>query len=54
MLLHTKKHQESFSSEQKGQIKSIDLAAHKNNMSCFPWRKKQDSWKPGLNNIMTI
>ncbi len=25
-----------------------------NNTSCFPWRKKQDSWKPGLKNVMNI
>jgi hypothetical protein len=23
-------------------------------ISCFPWRKKQDAWKPRLNNIMII
>jgi hypothetical protein len=26
----------------------------KNNMSCFAQRKKQDSWKSGLNNVMNI
>jgi hypothetical protein len=47
-----KKQQKSLSSEQKVQVMTIDAAVHKNNMSCFPQRRKQDSWKPGLNNVM--
>ena len=49
-----KKQRESLSPEQKAQIKSIHTAAHKNNMSCFPRRKKLDSWKQRLNNVMNI
>jgi hypothetical protein len=48
------KHQESLSSEQKGQIKAIDAAAHKKQYELLPLEKKLDSWKPGLNNIITI
>jgi hypothetical protein len=39
MLLNTKKHG-SFSPEQKGQVMTIDAAHTKDNISCFPWRKK--------------
>ncbi len=49
-----KKHQESLSSGQKGQTKSVDAVAHKKNMSCSPRRKKHDSWKQRLNNVMNI
>jgi hypothetical protein len=35
-----KKHQESLSSEQKGQIKSIDTAAHKRKYQLLPLEKK--------------
>ncbi len=48
------KHRKSLSPEQKGEVMTIDAAAHKNNMSCFPRRKKKDSWKPRLNNVMNI
>ncbi len=41
-----KKKQESLSPEQKVKVMTIDAAAHKNDMSCFPQRKKLDSWKP--------
>jgi hypothetical protein len=40
--------------KQKGQIKSIDAAAHKKQSELLPLEKKQDSWKPKLNNIMNI
>jgi hypothetical protein len=49
-----KKHLESLSPEQNGQIKSKMQLHTKNNMSWFPQRRKQDSWKLGLNNIMNI
>ncbi len=49
-----KKQQESLSPEQKVKVMTINAAAHKNNMSCFPWRKKQDAWKLGLNNVMNF
>ncbi len=47
-------HRESLSPEQKVQVMTIDAAVHKNNMSCYPQGKNQDSWKPRLNNIMNI
>jgi hypothetical protein len=40
MPLNTKKHQESLSSEQKGQTKSIDAAAHKRRYELPPPEKK--------------
>ncbi len=40
MLLKTKKHQESLSSEQKGQTKLIDVAAHKRKYELLPPEKK--------------
>jgi hypothetical protein len=40
MLLHTTKHQESLSFEQKGQIKSINAAAHKRKYELLPPEKK--------------
>jgi hypothetical protein len=40
MLPNTKKHQESLSSEQKGQTKSIDVAAHKRKYELLPPEKK--------------
>jgi hypothetical protein len=46
MPLNRKKHQKSLSSEQKGQTKSIDVAAHKRKYQLLPMEKKQDSWKP--------
>ncbi len=39
MPLNTKKHGESLSSEQKGQTKSIDAAAHKRKYELFPPEK---------------
>jgi hypothetical protein len=40
MLLNTKKHRESLSPEQKGQVLTIDAAAQKkNNMNCFQPKK---------------
>ncbi len=48
------KHQESLSSEQKVQVMTIDAAAHKRKYELLPTEKKQDSWKPRLNNIMNI
>jgi hypothetical protein len=40
MLPIIKKHQESLSSEQKGQTKSIDVAAHKRKYELLPLEKK--------------
>ncbi len=40
MLLNTKKHQESLSSEQKGQTKSNNAAAHKRKYELLPPEKK--------------
>jgi hypothetical protein len=40
MLLHTKKHRESLSHEQKGQIMSIDATAHKKQYELLSQRKK--------------
>jgi hypothetical protein len=39
-MLLKKKHQESLSSEQKGQIKSIDAVAHKKQYELLPLEKK--------------
>ncbi len=44
-----KKHRKFLSPEQKGEVMTINAAAHKIKMSCFPRRKKLDSWKPRLN-----
>ena len=40
MLPNTKKHRESLSPEQKAQIKSIDMAAHKKQYELLPPEKK--------------
>ncbi len=48
-----KKHRKSLSPEQKAQIKSTDAVAHKR-YELLPLDKKQDSWKPQLNNVMNI
>ncbi len=49
-----KKHRKSFTPNQRDQVLKKDAAEHKINTSCFPQRKKQDSWKPRLNNVMNI
>jgi hypothetical protein len=40
MLLHIKKHQESLSPEQKGQVMTINAAAHKKQYELLPLEKK--------------
>ncbi len=40
--------------DQKAQELQKMLPNTLNNTSCFPQRKKQDSWKPRLNNVMII
>ena len=40
MLLNTKKHRESLSAEQKGQVMTIDAAAHKKQYELLPPEKK--------------
>ncbi len=53
--MNTKKHQESSSPEQKGQVMTIDAAVHKKKLyELLPFEKKRDSWKPKLNNAMNI
>ncbi len=49
-----KKHQESLSAEQKVQVMTINAALHKKQYELLPPKKKQDSWKPRLNNVMNI
>ncbi len=49
-----KNHCKSLSSEQKAQIRSINAVAHKKQYELLPPEKKQDSWKPRLNNVMNI
>ncbi len=45
----------SLSSEQKGEVMTINAAAHKKQYELLPpGEKKLDSWKPRLNNIMNI
>jgi hypothetical protein len=40
MLLNTKKHRKSLSPEQKGQVITIDAAAHKKQYGLLPPEKK--------------
>ena len=49
-----KKHCKSLSPDQRDQVLKKILPNTKFNMNCFPRRKKQDSWKPRLNNVMII
>jgi hypothetical protein len=48
------KHCKPLSPDQKAQENTKMLLRTKNNIGCFPRRKKEDSWKPRLNNVMNI
>ena len=48
------KYCKTLTPDQRGQVLKKMLPNTKNNTSCFPQRKKQDSWKPRLNNVMNI
>ncbi len=48
------KYCKSLTLDQRGQELQKMLPNTKNNTSCFRQRKKQDSWKPRLNNVMNI
>ncbi len=54
MLLNKKTPRVSLSRTEESSYDSWRGCAQKNNMSCFSQRKKQDSWKPRLNNVMNI
>jgi hypothetical protein len=49
-----RKQQEALSPPKKLKFQKIMMLHTKNKMNCFPPRKRQDLWKPRLNNIMNI
>jgi hypothetical protein len=54
ILLHNTNIASLFLLNRKVKLQKMMQLRTKENMSCFPQRKKQDSWNLKLNNVMNI